>query len=48
MADTSGTDSAQTKFEVFEREMKAHLDEEEVEVVPVMRRTFKQQEERKV
>ena len=45
---TDATDPAQTKFEVFQGEMKAHLDEEENEVVPVMRRTFKQQEERKV
>ena len=48
MCGDSGTDCAQSKFEVFQREMTAHLDEEEREVVPAMRRTFKQQEERKV
>ena len=39
---------AQSKFALFQREMVAHLDEEETEVVPAMRRTFTQQEEQKV
>ena len=39
---------AQSKFEVFTREMTAHLDEEETDLVPVMRQKFTQQEERKV
>ncbi len=39
---------SQSKFAVFQREMVSHLDEEESEVVPAMRRTFTQQEEQKV
>ena len=39
---------SQIKFAVFQREMTAHLDEEESDVVPVMRKTFTQQEEQQV
>ena len=38
----------QSKYEEFKREMTAHLDEEETDLVPVMRQKFTQQEERKV
>ncbi len=38
----------QYKFTLFKREMTAHLDDWETDIVPVMRRRFTQQEERKV
>ena len=38
----------QSKFATFQTEMRAHLDEEETDIVPAMRQNFKQEEERKV
>ena len=40
--------AAQYNFTLFKREMTAHLNDWETDIVPVMRRRFTQQEERKV
>ena len=42
------TARTQFKFTLFKREMTTHLDDWETDIVPVMRRRFTQQEERKV